>query len=207
MNFEASRKKVAALVAPRNVVIVGASDRPGNWALRAWNNLKRYEFPGKIYLINPRRDEILGERCYPDFASLPEPPDHLLVVVPAASVSEAIAAGAAAGARSATVFSSGFGEAFDEAGAALGKQLRETIARAGIGVSGPNCMGNVCKPARFVTLIDALYEHRVKLFAAADATPEELYEAGDGRFEFERTVSRLTEMQSADYMALGHGED
>ena len=154
MDFEASRKKVAALVAPRNVVIVGASDRPGNWALRAWNNLKRYEYPGKIYLMNPRRDEILGERCYPDFASLPEPPDHLLVVVPAASVSEAIAAGAAAGARSATVFSSGFGEAFDEAGAALGKQLRETIARAGIGVSGPNCMGNVCKPARFVTLTE-----------------------------------------------------
>ena len=40
----------------------------------------------------------------------------------------------------------------------------------------------------------------------ADATPEELYAAGDGRFEFERTVSRLMEMQSADYMALGHGE-
>jgi cell division protein ZapE len=60
--------------------------------------------------------------------------------------------------------------------------------------------------ARFVTLIDALYENKVKLIVAADASPEELYEAGTGRFEFERTVSRLNEMQSADYMALGHGE-
>ncbi len=59
--------------------------------------------------------------------------------------------------------------------------------------------------ARFVTLVDALYENRVKLFATAAVEPEVLYPAGDGAFEFERTVSRLMEMQSAEYMALGHG--
>ena len=61
--------------------------------------------------------------------------------------------------------------------------------------------------ARFVTLIDSLYEQKVKLLAAADAAPEDLYVAGDGAFEFKRTASRLLEMQSEDYMALGHGED
>ena len=60
--------------------------------------------------------------------------------------------------------------------------------------------------ARFKTLIDALYEHKVKLLATADAEPAALYPAGDGAFEFERTVSRLMEMQSADYLAEGHGE-
>ena len=59
--------------------------------------------------------------------------------------------------------------------------------------------------ARFVTLIDQLYEHKVKLLAAADAEPAGLYPAGDGNFEFQRTVSRLEEMQSADYLAQGHG--
>jgi cell division protein ZapE len=59
--------------------------------------------------------------------------------------------------------------------------------------------------ARFVTLIDALYKHKVKLLAAADAEPEGLYLAGDGSFEFQRTVSRLEEMRSADYLAEGHG--
>jgi cell division protein ZapE len=59
--------------------------------------------------------------------------------------------------------------------------------------------------ARFVTLIDALYEHKVKLLASADAEPEGLYPAGDGSFEFQRTVSRLEEMRSADYLAQGHG--
>ena len=61
--------------------------------------------------------------------------------------------------------------------------------------------------ARFVTLIDALYEHKVKLIASADAEPGELYAKGDGRFEFDRTISRLMEMQSVDYLALGHGEE
>jgi cell division protein ZapE len=59
--------------------------------------------------------------------------------------------------------------------------------------------------ARFVTLIDALYEHKVKLLAAADAEPAWLYPSGDGSFEFQRTVSRLEEMQSAEYLAEGHG--
>ena len=78
-----------------------------------------------------------------------------------------------------------------------------TIILVGIPQMGPE---NRNEAARFVTLIDALYEHRVKLFATAAAEPAQLYPSGDGAFEFERTVSRLMEMQSADYMALGHGE-
>jgi cell division protein ZapE len=79
-----------------------------------------------------------------------------------------------------------------------------TVILVGIPRMGPD---NRNEAARFVTLIDALYEHKVKLLAAAAAAPEDLYDEGDGRFEFERTISRLNEMQSADYMALGHGED
>ena len=78
-----------------------------------------------------------------------------------------------------------------------------TVIIVGIPRMGPE---NRNEAARFVTLIDALYESRVKLLATAAAKPEELYTAGDGRFEFERTVSRLREMQSAEYLALGHGE-
>jgi cell division protein ZapE len=59
--------------------------------------------------------------------------------------------------------------------------------------------------ARFVILIDTLYEHKVKLLAAADAEPAGLYPEGDGSFEFQRSVSRLEEMRSAEYLAQGHG--
>ena len=55
--------------------------------------------------------------------------------------------------------------------------------------------------ARFVALVDALYEAKVKLVMLAAAEPDALYPAGDGAFEFERTASRLEEMRSADYVA------
>jgi acyl-CoA synthetase (NDP forming) len=154
MDLEASRKKVAALTAPRNAVLVGASDRPGSWAARVWHNLQRYQFPGPVYLINPRRKEIFDRPCYPDFASLPEPPDHLIVLVPAPGVLELLRNGAAAGARSATVFSSGFGEGFDADGAKLGRELAAVIDGTGLAVSGPNCMGNICAKSRLVTLTE-----------------------------------------------------
>ena len=77
-----------------------------------------------------------------------------------------------------------------------------TIIIVGIPVMGPQLRNEA---ARFVTLIDALYEHKVKLLAGAEAEPEGLYPAGDGSFEFQRTVSRLEEMCSAEYLAEGHG--
>jgi len=79
-----------------------------------------------------------------------------------------------------------------------------TVFIVGIPVLGPH---NRNEAARFVTLIDALYEYKVKLIASADALPDDLYPKGDGKFEFDRTISRLLEMQSEEYLALGHGAD
>lgn len=77
-----------------------------------------------------------------------------------------------------------------------------TVILVGVPVLGPD---NRNEAARFVSLIDALYEHKVKLLAAADAQPDALYPRGDGAFEFQRTVSRLEEMRSEEYLAQGHG--
>lgn len=77
-----------------------------------------------------------------------------------------------------------------------------TVIIVGIPMMGPEKRDQA---ARFKVLVDALYEHKVKLLATADAEPPNLYSSGDGSFEFERTASRLIEMQSAEYLAEGHG--
>ena len=79
-----------------------------------------------------------------------------------------------------------------------------SVIIVGIPLLGPEKRNEA---ARFKVLVDALDEHKVKLLATAEAPPERLYPEGDGAFEFERTVSRLMEMQSLDYLAAGHGTD
>jgi len=79
-----------------------------------------------------------------------------------------------------------------------------TVILVGVPHLGPEMRNEA---ARFVTLIDALYEHKVKLLAAADTQPDVLYTSGTGAFEFERTASRLMEMRSEAYLAAGHGTD
>ena len=61
---------------------------------------------------------------------------------------------------------------------------------------------NFDQARRFIVLVDALYDHHVKLFASADAPPDQLYQRGENAKMFERTASRLDEMQSADWLGV-----
>ena len=154
MSLSSSREKVQALLNPKNVVIVGASDKPGNWTQRVWRNLNRYKFPLPIFPLNPGRDSVWDTRCYKSYAEMPEPPDHLVVLIPAAFVPDTLREAAKAGARSATIMSSGFDEADDAKAKALGARLKAVIAETGMAVSGPNCLGNFNAHVDFVTLPD-----------------------------------------------------
>ncbi len=147
-------RKVGALVAPRNIVLVGASDRPGSWPATVWKTVHEHGFRGAIYAVNPNRDRIGDETCYKDFASLPEAPDHVAFLTPAQHVPAGLAAAAAAGARTATVFASGFGEDGKADGLKLASDLSAVIRQTGIAVTGPNCTGNIIAESGLVTLVD-----------------------------------------------------
>ncbi|QDY69927.1 cell division protein ZapE [Qingshengfaniella alkalisoli] len=102
-------------------------------------------------------------------------------------------------------FANGVGRAsfWDLCGSALGPADYLSIAEAvdALFLESIPCLGasNFNQAKRFVTLIDALYEAKVRLVASAADEPENLYIEGTGSFEFERTASRLREMQDADW--------
>jgi acyl-CoA synthetase (NDP forming) len=147
-------KGIHAMLHPRNIVLVGATDKPGNYAERIWNNLIKYKFEGSIYPVNARRETIWGVACYKDFSSLPEKPDHVLVLVPARFAVQVIRDAAAAGARSATIVTSGFSELQDEESQKLAVELQTAIRETGLAVTGPNCLGNLSAGENLFTNID-----------------------------------------------------
>ncbi|MEH2490519.1 acetate--CoA ligase family protein [Bradyrhizobium sp. AZCC 2230] len=147
-------KGIHAMLHPQNIVLVGATDKPGNYAERIWNNLVRYGFEGGLYPVNAKRETIWGVPCYKDFASLPEKPDHVLVLVPARFAVQVIRDAAAAGARSATIVTSGFSELQDEESQKLAMELQQAVRETGLAVTGPNCLGNLSAGEKLFTNID-----------------------------------------------------
>jgi acetate---CoA ligase (ADP-forming) len=147
-------KGIHAMLHPRNIVLVGATDKPGNYAERIWNNLIKYGYEGGLFPVNAKRETIWGVPCYKDFASLPEKPDHVLVLVPARFAVQVIRDAAAAGARSATIVTSGFSELQDEESQRLAEELRRAVKETGLAVTGPNCLGNLSAGEKLFTNID-----------------------------------------------------
>ena len=131
-----------ALLRPRSIAIIGASQDPAKIGGRPLHLLRRYGYAGQIYPINPRATEVQGLKAYPSVMEVPEAPDLALIAVEAEKTPDAVEQCAARGVRGVVVFSSGFAE-LGEAGAALQERLRAAGQRTGMRILGPNCLGAV----------------------------------------------------------------
>ena len=140
-------RSAEAFFRPRSVAIVGASETGGGgWPRAIFSNLEYAGFPTEVYLINPRREELWGRKVYPDFASLPEPIDLALTIVPAEAIPGVLADGVAHGLKSALIYAARFGEGGDEEGAKRADAVRKLCDENGLVVCGPNCMGAMAFP-------------------------------------------------------------
>lgn len=110
--------------------------------------LQSMDFPGPIYPINPRAQEVLGLQCYPSLLDVPGPVDHVISSIPASGVLELMDHAAAKGVRSVHFFTAGFRETGEEERVALEQELLRRARAAGIRIIGPNCMGLYCPSAK-----------------------------------------------------------
>jgi acyl-CoA synthetase (NDP forming) len=101
-------------------------------------NHKRGLFKGEVYLVNPKHEEILGEKCYPSVSAISKPIESIVVAIPAAGVPDVVEEAGKAGTKAAIVISSGFAEVGNRA---LEEKLIDVSSRHDVRVVGPNCLG------------------------------------------------------------------
>jgi acyl-CoA synthetase (NDP forming) len=130
---------VEALLRPKSVAIVGASDKVGP-GFNAWNALQHVGYGGEIHLVNPNKPELFGRTTYKSLDDIPGEIDAAFVSVQAGSVLEVARQAIGKKAGGLAILSSGFGEA-GEAGARAQRDLIALAEAHGLAVCGPNCLG------------------------------------------------------------------
>ncbi|NIM94296.1 MAG: CoA-binding protein [Anaerolineales bacterium] len=128
------------LFSPRGVVVIGASQNPTKLGYGVARNIVVSNYQGELYFVNPRGGRLFDQEIYPNVASVPDPLDLAVILIPAASVPGVLAECGERGIPYAIVGSGGFRETGEE-GAALERQCLEIIERYGIRILGPNCIG------------------------------------------------------------------
>jgi acyl-CoA synthetase (NDP forming) len=130
---------IRSLLNPRSIAIVGASDRIGP-GFNAWNALQHVGYAGRVYLVNPNRPELLGQKTYASLRDIDGEVDAAFIAVKAESVLEVATQAVEKHAGALAILSSGFGDA-GEAGLELQRELADLAGKHDLAVCGPNCLG------------------------------------------------------------------
>lgn len=134
-------EEIDALFHPRSIAVVGASANPRSQGYEFVQGLHEAGFPGPIYPVNPRLDELFGRKAYARLADIPGTVDFVISAVPATAVLELVDGAKAKGTKLIHFYTARFTETGRADAAELERELRRRTQEAGIRVIGPNCMG------------------------------------------------------------------
>ena len=143
---------------PTGIAVVGASSNPAAIGGKPIVQLQKHHFAGEIYPVNPKREEVLGLRCYPSLDAIAGEVDLVIIAVPAAVVPAVIEQAGAKGIAFALVLSSGFADAGED-GRARQADLLACAERAGVRVVGPNCVGFISTHHRNYAGFGAFFDY------------------------------------------------
>ncbi|MFB2923160.1 MULTISPECIES: bifunctional acetate--CoA ligase family protein/GNAT family N-acetyltransferase [Aerosakkonema] len=129
-----------AIFAPKNVAVIGATEKAGSVGRTILWNLISNPFGGTVFPVNPKRPSVLGIKAYANIAAVPEQVDLAVVVTPASTVPGVISECVDAGVKGAIIISAGFKEA-GPSGIELERQVLEQARRGRMRLIGPNCLG------------------------------------------------------------------
>ena len=140
-----ARRPLDTMFAPRNIAIIGASERAGSVGQALVENLQLFE--GRVFPVNPKHKTVGGLEAFPHLAAVPEPVDLAVIATPAPTVPGILRECAQAGVPAAVIISAGFREC-GPAGAELEQQCLAEARRAKMRLLGPNCLGLMVPHAR-----------------------------------------------------------
>ena len=196
-------RDLSALLNPRAIAVVGASERHGSAGRLVLENLRHLRYQGGVYAVHPKHKEVLGFPCYPDLNSLPGPVDSVAVLLAAEKVLPTLETAVKVGAQAAWVLASGFAEAGPE-GKARQADLTRFAEETGLMVCGPNCIGVANLVDRVATYSVALSPatHAGGVSAVVQSGAICLGLANAARFGFRYLISSGNEavLDSADYI-------
>ncbi|KAA3636007.1 MAG: acetyl CoA synthetase subunit alpha, partial [Bacteroidetes bacterium] len=138
-------KKLTSLFNPRVIAIIGATANEGAVGYALVRNLIGSGFDGIVYPVNPKRDNILGVKAYPNIQEIPDKVDLAIIATPAKTVLPIVEDCGIAGVSGILLISAGFAEAGEE-GQAMTKEILKTVRRYNMRLIGPNCLGFI-KPS------------------------------------------------------------
>ncbi len=138
-----TRRPLDAILAPRSVALIGASEKPGSVGRALWENLRG--FSGRVFPINPRHASVLGSPAFPSLAALPGAVDLAVIATPALTIPAIVRECVAAGVPAAVIISAGFRECGAD-GAGLESRILAEARRGGLRLIGPNCLGVMAPP-------------------------------------------------------------
>lgn len=129
-----------SIFAPKNVAVIGATEKEGSVGRTILWNLISNPFGGAVFPVNPKRPSLLGIKAYPSITDIPDPIDLAVIVTPSSSIPGIIEECGQSGVKGAIVISAGFKEIGPE-GVELERQLLQNARKYKMRVVGPNCLG------------------------------------------------------------------